>query len=114
MRIINYINDARYSTNPLVVQSPSIESILRVLNLVLPIRVTPSITHTHLAQRSSRLVTNRTVYVYDNHKLIEGSPFYSYRDALTAINKPRTSSRIKRNIDTGKLYLGRFAFLFFT
>lgn len=110
MKIRAYINDNRYTTNKLVAKAPSIEIINEVLNLDLPIKLTSTMNHTHLAQRYARLITNRTVYVYDNDMLVEGSPFSTYRDALTAIDKPRTSSRIKRNIDTGKLYLNRYRF----
>lgn len=82
MKIRSYINDNRYSTNELVSEAPSIETINEVLNSVLPIRLTPTMAHTELAQRYSRLVDNRTVYVYDNDILVEGSPFNSYRDAF--------------------------------
>lgn len=43
--------------------------------------------------------------------LIKGCSFKSYGDALDGIEKPRTSSRIKRNIDTDKLYLNHYTFI---
>lgn len=46
MKIRSYINDNRYSTNKLVSEAPSIETINEVLNSVLPIRFTPTMTHT--------------------------------------------------------------------
>nr|YP_010568306.1 LAGLIDADG endonuclease [Cutaneotrichosporon cutaneum]UZC57739.1 LAGLIDADG endonuclease [Cutaneotrichosporon cutaneum] len=108
--IRNYINDNRYSNNPIKPFTPTIETIKAVLRLNLPIQLTPTMSQTDLAKRYARLVPNRNVYVYDNNVLIKGSPFQSYRDALKAIGKPRTGSRVKRNIDTGKLYLNRYAF----
>lgn len=66
--------------------------------------------HLALAQPFSRLVTSRSIYAYDMGILVAGSPFGTYGDALVAIGKPRTSAAVKRYIDTGKLYMGRYTF----
>lgn len=106
--IANYINHRRYSNAPVLAQVPIIntEFLLRPL----PVLLTPMMDHTTLAKAFARLVKNRSVYVYDNKVLVKGSPFSTYPSALSAIKENTRSSAIKRNIDTGKLFKGRFGF----
>jgi hypothetical protein len=66
--------------------------------------------HLVLSQLFARLVASRKVWVYDNGDLVIVSPFTTYAEAQNAIGLPRNSSAVKRNIDTGKLYLKRFSF----
>lgn len=108
--IANFINKGRYSNNPNRVDAPSLSLIQEVLGLTLPVKLTPQMSHLHLAQAFSRLVTTRTVFIYDNGVLLNEVPYSSYGDALESIGQPRTSSAIKRNIDTGKLFHKRYEF----
>lgn len=66
--------------------------------------------HLHLAQAFSSLVTVRNIWVYDNGRLINSQPFTSYAAAQEAIGIPRASVAVRRNIDTGKAYLNRYTF----
>ncbi len=50
------------------------------------------------------------VNVYDNGKLVEGSPFVSYTQAALSLGNINISSIISKKIDTGKLYKGRYMF----
>lgn len=67
-------------------------------------------THLVLAQNYARLAGNRLVWVYDKGQLVLNSPFQNYARALEAISQPRTRAGIRRTIDTGKLFLGRYTF----
>lgn len=50
------------------------------------------------------------VNVYDNGKLVVGSPFSSYTQAALALGNINVSSVISKKIDTDKLYKGRYQF----
>lgn len=50
------------------------------------------------------------VNVYDNGKLVQGSPFSSYTQAALALGNINVSSVISKKIDTDKLYKGRYKF----
>lgn len=50
------------------------------------------------------------VNVYDQGKLIKGSPFSSYTQAALALGNINISSIISKKIDTNKLYKQRFKF----
>lgn len=66
--------------------------------------------HLILSQSFAKLVTYRQVWVYYNGKLVKGNPFSSYAAAQVAIVISRNSVAVRRNIDTGKLYLKRYSF----
>lgn len=55
-------------------------------------------------------IKGRSVNVYDNGKLLEGSPFPSYTKAALALGNVNISSAISKKIDTDKLYKQRFKF----
>lgn len=59
--------------------------------------------------------TNRNqglcVNVYDNGKLVEGSPFASYAKAALALGNVNISSIISKKIGTNKLYKKRYLFV---
>lgn len=106
--IANYINGRRYT-------SAAVKAVIPVINpalfdTLLPVQLTPTMSHVELAQAFARLVTSREIYVYDNGKLVSGSPFSSQPDALVAIGESKRSSAVKRNIDTGKAFKSRFTF----
>ena len=50
------------------------------------------------------------VNVYDNGRLLEGSPFSSYTQAALAMGNVNISSVISKKIYTDKLYKGRYKF----
>lgn len=50
------------------------------------------------------------VNVFDNGKLLEGSPFSSYTQAALAMGNINIASIITKKIDTGKLYKNRYKF----
>lgn len=110
LHISKSINTSRYSNNPNLIEVPKLDFINEVLSLNLPFKITPKTTHLELAQKFSKLVENRKIWVYENNVLVSGSPFVSYAEAQKAIGIARTSRAISRNIDTGKLYLNRFSF----
>jgi hypothetical protein len=104
------INTARYSNNPNQVKLIELDQINEVLSIDLPVKLTPEMNHLVLSQRFAKLTTSRLVWVYDNGKLITGSPFVNYAEAQSAIGISRKSVAVRRNIDTGKLYLQRYSF----
>lgn len=104
------INTARYSNKPTSVELVKLDQINKVLSIDLPVKLRPDMNHLVLSQKFAKLVTSRSVWVYDNGKLVIGSPFQSYAEAQAAIGISRTSVAIRRNIDTGKLYLQRYSF----
>jgi LAGLIDADG endonuclease len=106
----NYINTNRYSTALNTVPEPSLSSIKRVLNLFLPVSLTPEMSHLILAQTFAGHVKSRQVWVYNNGVLIKGSPFDTYASAQEAIGLSRISVVVRRKIDSGKLYLNRYTF----
>ena len=108
--ISNSINTARYSNKNVSKILPNIETINKVLSINLPVKLTPDMKHLILSQSFARLVKSRQVWAYDNGKLVKGSPFSSYAEAQVAIGLGRESVAIRRNIDTGKLYLKRYSF----
>lgn len=89
--ISNSINTARYSNKPNAVKLVEFEQINKVLSIDLPVKLTPDMSHLVLAQKFARLITSRSVWVYDNGELVIGSPFESYAEAQAAIGIPRTS-----------------------
>ena len=50
------------------------------------------------------------VNVYENGKLIKGSPFSSYTKAALALGSVNISSVISKKIDTGKMYKNKYTF----
>lgn len=108
--IASYINAGRYS-NAIIKGIPiTLDAIQQVLSITLPIVLTSTMLHLHLAQAYGKLVTSRPVYIYDNGTLVNGKPYYSYAAAQEAIGLKRTASAVKRNIDSGKVYKNRYTF----
>ena len=110
LEISKSINKARYSNNPNPVKLIELDQINKVLSIDLPIKLNPEMKHLVLSQRFAKLITSRSVWVYDSGKLVTGSPFASYSEAQHAIGISRTSVAVRRNVDTGKLYLQRYLF----
>ena len=108
--ISQYINTGRYSTNPNPGKAPSLPDIKKVLNLNLPVTLTPSMLHVDLAKAFAYKVKPNAIWVYDNGVLLNGSPFSSFASAMEAAGYSKTSIAGRRSIDTGKIIGGRFTF----
>ena len=74
-QIAQYVNYGRYSNNPNKVNAPDLSNIMNVLRLTLPVVLTPTMSHLHLAQAFSSLVNVRNVWVYDSGRLLNSQPF---------------------------------------
>jgi hypothetical protein len=61
VKISNYINDGRYSTNSNKGIAPTSAEINEVLNLTLPVMLTPEMLHVELAKAFANLITDRTI-----------------------------------------------------
>jgi len=113
VRIANYINDGRYSTNPEKGIAPSNDEIISLLNIPLPVSLTPEMLHVDLAKAFAKLNTDRNIWVYDNGVLMNSQPFLSFAAAMRSIGYASTSVAARRTIDTGKLVGGRYTFYSF-
>ena len=100
--ISNSINTARYSNKNSLSILQNLDIINSVLSIDLPVKLTPEMNHLTLSQSFARLVNLRQIWVYDDLKLISGSPFSSNADAQEAIGIAINSLAVGRNIDTGK------------
>jgi len=110
MYIADIVNK-RYSTKSTVNIDESIASIFVTLQVILattpPFKVQANIPHIDnvrtfsIANRSEK---QRTVYIYKDNKLLQGSPFSSYSLAHQALGLRSSSNTCNRYIDTGKLY----------
>ena len=108
--ISQFINTGRYSTNPNPGKAPNLADIKKVLNLNLPVTLTPSMLHVDLAKAFATKVKTRAIWVYENGVLLNGSPFSSFASAMEAAGYSKTSIAGRRSIDTGKIIGGRFTF----
>lgn len=109
-KISQYVNTNRYSTNPNPAQAPSLTEINKVLNLNLPVTLTPSMLHVDLAKAFVSKVKLNAIWVYDNEVLLSESPFSTFASAMEAIGYSKTSIAGRRSIDTGKKIGGRYTF----
>ena len=109
-KISQYVNTNRYSTNPNPAQAPSLTEINKVLNLNLPVTLTPSMLHVDLAKAFVSKVKLNAIWVYDNEILLSESPFSTFASAMEAIGYSKTSIAGRRSIDTGKKIGGRYTF----
>lgn len=107
-----YANSGRYSTKPNPVQVPSLTEINKVLNLNLPVTLTPNMLHVDLAKAFVSKVKPNAIWVYDKGVLLNGNPFSSFASAMEAIGYSKTSIAGRRSIDTGKIIGGRYTFFF--
>ena len=81
-KISQYVNSNRYSTNPNQAQAPSLTEINKVLNLNLPVTLSPSMLHVDLAKAFASKVKPSAIWVYDNGVLLNGNPFSSFASAM--------------------------------
>lgn len=109
--IANYINKSRYSTSGKNPPVPVID--MTLFDTPLPVTLTPDMTHAQLAHAFAILTKrdkNRTIWVYDNGLLVEGSPFSTNAAAAVGAGQKRQSKCVERFLNTGKLFLNRYEF----
>lgn len=113
LKISKSLNKDRYTTSAQAVSLLREESILEVLDIDLPIKLTPKMSNTQLsrAYKQSKLsLTGYKVWIYDNDILMSAEGYPNYASANAAIGLNRSSVAIGRNIDTGKKYKDRYTF----
>ena len=74
-----------------------------VLNLKLPVTLTPDMLHVDLAKAFATKVKTELFGVYENGVLLNGSPFSSFASAMEAAGYSKTIIAGRRSIDTGKI-----------
>lgn len=113
LKISKSLNKDRYTTSAQAVSLLREESILEVLDIDLPIKLTPKMSNTQLsrAYKQSKLsLTGYKVWIYDNGILMSAEGYPNYASANETIGLNRSSVVIGRNIDTGKKYKDRYTF----
>jgi hypothetical protein len=60
-----------------------------------------------ISRKNLYLILGYTVFIYKNNKLLEGSPFYSYKEASKISNIPlyKISEYIDTNIEINGFYI---------
>jgi len=112
IEINKYINK-RYTTKALVAEAPNLNKINEILNHPPIFDLSSGLSYKALSdivKVSKKGHSGFGVNVYDNGKLVEGSPFSSYTQAALALGNINISSVISKKIDTDKLYKGRYTF----
>jgi len=106
--IANYINTSRYSNSD---KNPAVPVLsMDLFNTILPVILTPTMSHLHLTQAFAKVRGTLNIWVYDKGNLVLGSPFNGHAEASTAVGVSRTSRTVARYLDTGKLYNNRYTF----
>lgn len=112
VEISKYINK-RYSTQSDVSDIPNQKDINHILSLPPIYNLASGLSYkvySDMIKINKGGSVGYSVNVYDNNKLIEGSPFSSYTKAALALGNVNISSIISKKIDTGKLYKNRYKF----
>lgn len=113
IEISKYINNKRYSTNLEVAKAPGLDEICKIFECPPVFDLASGLSYkaySDIAKVAKKGNVGFGVNVYDNGKLVEGSPFSSYTQAALALGNINISSAIFKKIDTGKLYKQRFNF----
>lgn len=96
------MNNRRYSTNENIPVDPVID--YKFLTSNLPIEFDQNISHKQLSTKYSKLLfSNLSIYVYNNNKLVSGSPFKSFSQVIKATN---IRVNVSIYLDTGYEYKG--------
>lgn len=112
IEINKYINK-HYSTRDFVEKAPDLKKINKILSSPPIYDLSLGLSYKALSdvvKVSKKGNTGFGVNVYDNGKLVEGSPFVSYTQAALSLGNINISSVISKKIDTGKLYKARYLF----
>jgi hypothetical protein len=112
IEINKYINK-RYTTSAFIAETPNLNKINEILNNPPIFDLASGLSYKALSdvvKVSKKGHLGFGVNVYDNGKLVEGSPFSSYTQAALALGNINISSIISKKIDTDKLYKERYKF----
>lgn len=99
-----YFNTYRYTNAKIVATVPNFEALESVLSKPFSVIIDENLNHTEMAKLFSKSQGKPKIWIYDNDKLIEGSPFTGYGQALKIINKP-TNSNIVLTRPTAELVI---------
>lgn len=121
---ISDVLNKRHSTNSVVVTESIIEEInikyREILLIKPPFNIEECIPHVANVRNfklgnnltnsihSARLI--KTIFIYEEGKLIDGSPFVSFSSAHKALGLKSSSNTCNRYLDTGRLYKSKYIF----
>jgi len=112
---ISDILNKRYSTGSIENLDEKIEDIFNRFKAILtidpPFIVKDNIPHVDNVRRfrsENKSDSPKTIYIYDNDRLIKGSPFNSYSDAHKALGLKSTSNTCNRYLDTNRIYKSKY------
>jgi hypothetical protein len=118
---ISEILNKRYTTNNPSRSADNVQSIINEIterfNLIMqkdpPFDVKLNILHVKNVRDYSIITKTKepkTVYIYSEDKMIEGSPFNSFSMAHKALGLKPSSNTCNRYIDTNRLYKNKYIF----
>ena len=109
------ILNKRYSTGSIENLDEKIEDIFNRFQVILtidpPFIVKDNIPHVDNVRKfrsENKSDLPKTIYIYENDKLIKGSPFNSYSDAHKALGLKSTSNTCNRYLDTNRIYKSKY------
>ena len=112
---ISYILNKRYSTGPIQNVEDIILNIFKRYEDILlknpPFDVSSNTPHLNNVRVFGMLNSSKnpkTVYIYENGSLINGSPFVSYSEVHKVLGLKSTSNTCNRYIDTDRLYKSKY------
>lgn len=112
---ISDILNKRYSTGSIENLDEKIEDIFNRFQVILtidpPFIVKDNIPHVDNVRKfrsENKSDLPKTIYIYENDKLIKGSPFNSYSDAHKALGLKSTSNTCNRYLDTNRIYKSKY------
>lgn len=116
MEISDVLNK-RYSTGSLKNIDSTIADIFNRYQAILlnkpPFNVEDFIPHIDNVRKfrlENKTDVPKTIYIYENGKLIKGAPFESFSSAHKALSLKSTSNTCNRYLDTNRLYKSKFNF----
>lgn len=114
---ISDILNKRYSTGSIENLDIKIEDIFNRYQAILlidsPFNIEDNIPHVNNVRKfriENKSYLPKTIYIYENSKLIKGSPFNSYSDAHKALGLKSTSNTCNRYLDTNRSYKSKYIF----
>lgn len=112
---ISDILNKRYSTGSIENLYEKLEDIFNrfqaIFNIDPPFKVKDNIPHVDNVRKyrlENKSDLPKTIYIYENDKLIKGSPFKSYVDAHKALGLKSTSNTCNRYLDTNRIYKSKY------
>jgi hypothetical protein len=114
---ISEVLNKRYSTGTLKDIDIKIEDIFNRYEAILlinpPFNIKDNISHVDNVRKfrlDNKSDLPKTIFIYENGKLIKGSPFNSYSEAHKALGLKSTSNTCNRYLDTNKFYKSKYIF----